>query len=102
VPYYWPAADHAKQKKALAIINAWALDAAELSMMKPRAILMNCARGSVIDRMVSVSSDSIAPLSRVRRNAIVWPLYRAIVARLSDESDANAMECDANSYRVAR
>jgi hypothetical protein len=71
-------------------------------MMKPRAILMNCARGSVIDRMVSVFSDSIAPLSRVQRNAIVWLLYRAIVARLSDKSDANTMDCDANSYPVAR
>jgi hypothetical protein len=31
---------------------------------------------------------------RARRNAIVWPLYRTIIARLSCDCDTSTIECD--------
>jgi hypothetical protein len=41
-------------------------------------------------------------VTRARRHAIVWPLYRTIIARLSCDCDTNTIKCDTNCYRVVR
>jgi hypothetical protein len=54
-------------------------------------------------RHMSISDGVRVSLSsRARRNAIFWPLYRTIFARLSCDCDTNAIKCDTNCYRVVR